>query len=61
MQRSSAINPIWPGGGGGNFTPPPSFFAIIKEFKQGSSIFWFFLTNTCPSIKAERWAYIPTT
>ena len=43
-------------------TPPPlSFFAITQKiFVLGSSNFLTFLTNTCPSLKAKSWAFIPT-
>ena len=40
---------------------PLSFFCETQRvFGLGSSNFLTFLTNTCASLKAKRWAFIPT-
>ena len=46
----------------GQFKPPPPiiFFAITqKVFELGCLNVLTFLTNTCPSLKAKSWTFIP--
>ena len=61
IHKALDFNPIYPGGGGEVKLKVNLFFAITqKVFELGSSNFLIFLTNTCPTLKAKSWVFIPT-